>query len=66
MGLKLKPSKCEFFKDQIFYLGHIVSKNGVETDPKKDSGNPGLVKTANSLPCEKLSGIYQLLQKIYV
>ena len=34
-GLKLKPSKCEFFKDQISYLGHIVSKDGVETDPKK-------------------------------
>ena len=34
-GLKLKPSKCEFFKDRISYLGHIVSKNGIETDPKK-------------------------------
>ena len=34
-GLKLKPSKCEFFKDRISYLGHIVSKDGVETNPKK-------------------------------
>ena len=34
-GLKLKPSKCNFFRDRISYLGHIVSKNGVETDPKK-------------------------------
>ena len=34
-GLKLKPSKCEFFKDRIAYLGHIVSKVGIETDPKK-------------------------------
>ena len=34
-GLKLKPSKCEFFKDRISYLGHIVSKDGMETDPKK-------------------------------
>ena len=34
-GLKLKPSKCEFLKDRISYLGHIVSKDGVETDPKK-------------------------------
>ena len=34
-GLRLKPSKCEFFKSQIAYLGHIVSKDGIETDPKK-------------------------------
>ena len=34
-GLKLKPSKFEFFQDPISYLGHIVSKDGVETDPKK-------------------------------
>ena len=36
-GLKLKPSKCEFFKDRVAYLGHIVSKSGIETDPKKIS-----------------------------
>ena len=34
-GLKLKPNKCEFFKTIITYLGHIVSSNGIETDPKK-------------------------------
>ena len=34
-GLKLKPSKCEFFRTRISYLGHVVSKDGVETDPKK-------------------------------
>ena len=34
-GLKLKPSKCEFFKSRINYLGHIVSRNGIEMDPKK-------------------------------
>ena len=34
-GLRLKPSKCEFFKSQVTYLGHIVSKDGNKTDPKK-------------------------------
>ena len=28
-GLKLKPSKCEFLKEKIEYLGHSVSSKGV-------------------------------------
>lgn len=34
-GLKLKPKKCTFFRTEIQFLGHIVSRNGVKTDPKK-------------------------------
>ena len=34
-GLKLKPCKCDLFKQQINYLGHVVSKEGVSTDPQK-------------------------------
>ena len=34
-GLKLKPSKCEFFKPEITYLGHVVSNKGIAMDPKK-------------------------------
>ena len=33
--LKLKPSKCEFFKQELTYLGHVVSKIGIQTDCKK-------------------------------
>ena len=28
-GLKLKASKCEFFKKEVQYLGHIVSDKGI-------------------------------------
>ena len=34
-ALKLKPSKCEFFKKSITYLGHGVSEDGVEINYKK-------------------------------
>ena len=33
----MKPSKCEFFKTKVKYLGHVVSQDGVETDPDKIS-----------------------------
>ena len=36
-GLKLKGSKCEFFKHQVNYLGHVVSDQGIQTDPEKIS-----------------------------
>ena len=28
-GLKLKPSKCHFFKEEILYLGHEISAKGM-------------------------------------
>ena len=31
----MKLKKCEFFKTKISYLGHIVSRDGIECDPKK-------------------------------
>ena len=34
-GLKLKISKCSFFKKSVKYLGHVVSEEGVATDHEK-------------------------------
>ena len=36
-GLKLKPKKCTLFAKEVRYLGHVVSQNGVSTDPDKIS-----------------------------
>ena len=33
--LYAKFSKCDFFKDKIQYLGHIVFKDGISFDPDK-------------------------------
>lgn len=34
-GLKLSPSKCFFLRKEVDYLGHIVTSDGIRTDPKK-------------------------------
>jgi len=34
-GLKLQPSKCNLFQEEISDLGHIVTEQGVATDPAK-------------------------------
>ncbi|KAM7304674.1 uncharacterized protein ISCGN_014574 [Ixodes scapularis] len=34
-GLKLGPSKCQFLREEVKYLGHILSRQGVRPDPDK-------------------------------
>ena len=34
-NLKVKPSKCQLFKQQVKYLGHMVSKDGILPNPDK-------------------------------
>lgn len=34
-GLKLNPDKCSWARDNIVYLGHLLSKDGIRPDPKK-------------------------------
>ena len=33
--LKLKGSKCNYFKTHVQYLGHLVSGNGIRSLPEK-------------------------------
>ena len=34
-GLKLSPAKCKFFQSSTKCLGHVISAEGVSTDPSK-------------------------------
>ena len=54
-GLKLKPSKCNFFHTEINYLGHTVSAKGME--PSVD----GIKAIAEMAPPRTYTGIHQFL-----
>ena len=33
-GLKLKPSKCRFIRQELKYLGHVLTPNGPKPNPE--------------------------------
>jgi len=59
--LFLHPEKCEFYKQQIEYLGLVISENEVSMDPVKvagvQDGCPGFPRLCELLP-EVHSGLF--------
>ena len=54
-GLKMKCSKCDFFKSEIYYLGHLISADGISPLPDK-------LTTIKTMPAPKdVKGIKQFL-----
>ena len=54
-GLRLKPSTCTLFKQEVYYLGFVVSVHGVATNPEKVSAmerfpTPTDLKSLRSFP----------------
>ena len=45
-GLKLSPKKCHLFQTEVTFLGHVVNKDGIGTDPSK-------IEAVTSWPCPK-------------
>ena len=39
-GHTLKGCKCRIGKDEVIYLGHVISANGMRPDEKKDLPTP--------------------------
>lgn len=65
---KVKPSKCTFAQRSIAYLGHVISEQGISTDPSKIAAiqswpSPASVKDLRSFL--GLSGYYMKFVKHY-
>ena len=46
VGLKLKPTKCNFVCQEVEYLGHLITPKGLQT-------NNRLVRAVQEFPCPK-------------
>ena len=64
-NLMLKPSKCHFFKRQVEFLGHIVSQDGVSTDPHKVEAVKEWPIPRKGTRCASLFKIDGLLQTVH-
>ena len=56
-GVKLKATKCEFFKKEVCYLGRIVSADGHRIDPK----NVDAVQSLKWKPPKSVGEVRKLL-----
>lgn len=55
-NLKLKFQKCNFFQKRVKYLGHIISSQGVSTDPEKISAVVNWKRPSNLLELSSFLG----------
>ena len=63
--LKIKCSKCEFFKSKAYYLGYLVGANGVQPPGRKGHSHRGFGTTSEHRGTTALLRACWILQKIY-
>ena len=62
-GFKVKEEKCEFFLEEIKYLGHIIDKDGRRPDPDRAAAINSMPITGNITELQSFRGLanyYQL------
>ena len=61
--LKLQPDKCEFLREELTYLGHIVTADGVKPDPKKIESIVKFSSTKNPTEVKSFHGLIGYYRK---
>ncbi|XP_070072240.1 uncharacterized protein [Drosophila takahashii] len=56
-NLKLNKAKCKFFQHSITYLGHVISEDGIHTDPDKIAAVRELKPPTNCKELRRCLGI---------
>lgn len=62
-GVTLNPSKCEFEKSKLKFLGHIIDENGIQADPEKTAAIREMKPPTNVSELRRLLGMANQLGK---
>ena len=62
-GVILNLNKCAFLKDHVKFLGHVVNKEGIQTDPGKVSAIIKMKAPSNITELRQLLGMANQLGK---
>ena len=62
-GVTLNTDKCEFWRDKLTFLGHIVSKEGISPDPTKTEAIRKMSTPTNVTELRRFMGMVNQLGK---
>ena len=61
--LKLNKSKCQIAINELVFLGHVISRDGIKADPKKIHAISNLPQPANKTELQNFFGMLNYLGK---
>ena len=62
-NLKVMPAKCGFLKKEIHFLGHVISSEGVKTDPRKTEAMKTMAEPVNAKQLRTFLGMCSYYRK---
>ena len=62
-GLKLNKDQCQFHKNKINFLGHLIGSKGIEIDPSEVEAIQFLHPPSNVYELRRILGSFNYIQK---
>ena len=64
-GLKVNAPKCSFGLKEIPYLGYVITREGIKSEPKKVQGIVDLGRTSTTTEARALIGMVQYYRDMW-
>ena len=62
-NLQINPTKCEFFRQKVPFLGHIVSREGIQADSEKTSTVNRYLIPKNATEVKSFSSLFSYYRR---